>query len=251
MSQNFTNITKLRKGLIWDVPEISAPGSRVWISHLVLTVCKQFSAPARKPCTSARLAKPYLMTRTAVILRRCLNKCLVEADYKGAKLISTTQNVILSLQVAQNFDGHQSYISNEINLPTNAEVTNLWYILTTKKKSPALHTSTCLEIISFPLPRIVIGSRSANSWVMCAPGFLRIYQSHYFDRQFYKGKCLCTKWGVRVPLQTMPFRIAIRTVDFKYSVHVHVCKIANCKHKHVLTCRWAHHHQTIPLAMGK
>ena len=50
-------------------------------------------------------------------------------------MISTAQTVILSLQMAQKFDGHRSYISNEINRPTNTEVTILWYI-NNKEKIP-------------------------------------------------------------------------------------------------------------------
>ena len=72
-----------------------------------------------------RLHRLSLMTTTAVILRNCVHKRLPEADYKRAKLISTPLKVILSWQVAQKSDEHQSYISNGINRPTNTEVTIL------------------------------------------------------------------------------------------------------------------------------
>ena len=72
-----------------------------------------------------RLHRLSLMTTTAVILRNCVHKRLPEADNKRAKLISTPLKVILSWQVAQKSDEHQSYISNGINRPTNTEVTIL------------------------------------------------------------------------------------------------------------------------------
>ena len=106
-----------------------------------------------------RLHRLSLMTTTAVILRNCVHKRLPEADYKRAKLISTPLKVILSWQVAQKSDEHQSYISNGINRPTNTEVT----ILSEFKYVD-------VYILFFPCYSIQRASRAANSCFCICPG---------------------------------------------------------------------------------
>jgi len=111
-----------------------------------------------------RLHRLSLMTTTAVILRNCLHKRLPEADYKRAKLISTPLKVILSWQVAQKSDEHQSFISNGINRPTNTEVTIL-----SEFKSTYIYICRCLRTHerNYSIQR---ASRAANSCLCICPG---------------------------------------------------------------------------------
>ena len=55
---------------------------------------------------TSKVASSKLMTTTAVVLRKCVNKRLAEADYKGTKLISTlfsTAQLVLSKDSEQLF----------------------------------------------------------------------------------------------------------------------------------------------------